>query len=495
MTLSIQMRRHGIAAALTGFALRLGFVRFFPTTAGDSPTYLELARNLLAAHTYGLVRDGRMVPTDARPPGYPLFVAAVEWLAGPAPAALFLAQAILDVAACFLIAALAARLASQPAHERVWIAALWLAALCPFVANYTAVPLTEVLAVILTTLTLLLLVRAWQREELAGVQCDRLGWLAAGVAAGLATLVRPESPLLLAAAGAAIAVACVRRRQWLRILRTGVWLAAGLLLPLLPWGIRNLATLGRLQLLASRYAEIPGDYVPRGFYDWTNTWLVRFRDVYLVPWKIDEQPISVDDLPASAFDSPVERERVAHLFDEYNDALTITPLVDHEFAELARERTRHHPLRTWVRVPLERIATIWLTPRVELLPYTGHLTPLEDKWEYDREDLLVTLTLSAVNVVYLLLAATGGWILFSARRRPESPSPISPLAERWGMPPALPPPGAMFLAAHLVLRTLFLTRIETPEPRYVLVCFPAVIALAAQLWQRLPRAVIPPNPL
>lgn len=488
------MRRHAIAAALTGFALRLGFVRFFPATAGDSPVYLELARNLLDGHVYGLMRNGRMVPTDARPPGYPLFVAAVESLAGRSDTALFLAQALLDVASCFLIASLAARLAPEPARRRVWQAALWLAALCPFVANYTAVALTEVLAVSLTAATLFLLVRAWQREELVQVKCDRAGWLLAGAAAGLATLVRAESPLLLASAGVAISLACAMRREWLRILRTGIWLAAGLLVILLPWGLRNLATLGRLQLLAARYAQMPGDYVPRGFYSWTDTWLVRFRDVYLVPWKVDEQPILVDDLPAYAFDSPAEREQVARLLDAYNDALTITPQIDRGFAALAAERTRRHPLRTWLWVPLERIATLWLTPRVELLPYTGHLTPLEDKWQYDREDLLVTLALAAVNLVYLLLAALAGWMLFSARRRLNSASPVSPLAVQWGMSWAEQRPGAMFLAAHMVIRTLFLTRVETPEPRYVLVCFPAVIALAAQLWQRRPGIVTPPNP-
>jgi len=487
------MRRHAAAAALTGFALRLGFVRFFPTTAGDSPIYLELARNLLNAHTYGLVRDGRMVPTDARPPGYPLFVAAVDLVAGRAGSALFLAQAILDVAACFLIAALAARLAPQPRRERVWIAALWLAALCPFVANYTAVPLTEVLGVFLSALTLLLLVCAWQQEELAGSRCDRRGWFFAGAAAGLTTLVRAESPLLLAAAGAAIALVCAMRGQWLRIVRTGVWLAAGLLLPLLPWGVRNLVTLGRVQLLAARYAEMPGDYVPRGFYAWTNTWLVRFREVYLVPWRIEEQPLSVGDLPASAFDSPDERARVAHLFAEYNEALTVTPEMDREFAELARERTERDPLRTWLRVPLERVATIWLTPRVELLPYSGRIFPLAGEWDYDREDLLVSLSLCLVNAVFLLLAAAGGWMIFRARRRTEAPSAVSPLAERWGMTAAGQPPGAMFLAAYIVVRTLFLTRVETPEPRYVLVCFPAVIALGAQLWQGRPASVTPPS--
>src|SRR5208282_1677088 len=232
----------------------------------------------------------------------------------------------------------------------------------------------------------------------------------------------------------------------------------------------------RVQLLSSRYAEMPGEYVSRGFYSWTNTWLVRFRDVYLVPWKLDEQPILVDDLPAYAFDSPEERQRVARLLDEYNDALTITPLVDREFAELARERTRRHPLRTWIEVPLQRIATLWLTPRVELLPYTGHLTPLEDIWEYGREDLLVSLSLCLVNLAYLFLAAAGCWVLWGRHSRLSSESKTVPS-------------GAMFLLAYIVIRTLFLTQVETPEPRYVLVCFPAIIALAAQLWRRQPEGL------
>ena len=118
------MRRTDVAAALMGLALRLGFVRFFPATGGDTATYLQLARNLLDAHAYALLSDGGLVPTDARVPGYPLFVAAVYAVAGRSDTALLLAQALLDVACCFLIASLAARLAPEPTRERVRQAAL-----------------------------------------------------------------------------------------------------------------------------------------------------------------------------------------------------------------------------------------------------------------------------------------------------------------------------------------------------------------------------------
>jgi len=46
------------------------------------------------------------------------------------------------------------------------------------------------------------------------------------------------------------------------------------------------------------------------------------------------------------------------------------------------------------------------------------------------------------------------------------------------------PAAVAFLALFMVLRTAFLTTLETPEPRYVLVCFPALMALGAQVFAR-----------
>jgi 4-amino-4-deoxy-L-arabinose transferase-like glycosyltransferase len=45
-------------------------------------------------------------------------------------------------------------------------------------------------------------------------------------------------------------------------------------------------------------------------------------------------------------------------------------------------------------------------------------------------------------------------------------------------------PVVLMLVAFIIIRTAFLTTIETPEPRYVLECFPAVFALGAQLWMK-----------
>jgi len=89
-----------------------------------------------------------------------------------------------------------------------------------------------------------------------------------------------------------------------------------------------------------------------------------------------------------------------------------------------------------------------------------------------------------VNLMYLLLAVVGCWMLLARRGLAKARAPGSPLPGQTGITVPLGPPGVMFLIAYVVIRTLYLTQVETPEPRYVLECFPAVIALAAQAWRR-----------
>jgi len=57
------------------------------------------------------------------------------------------------------VARIAATLAPEISRKRVALAALWLAALCPFTANYTAVVLTETLVTFFTALALLILLQ------------------------------------------------------------------------------------------------------------------------------------------------------------------------------------------------------------------------------------------------------------------------------------------------------------------------------------------------
>ena len=459
------------AALLAGLALRLFFVFHFPFAAGDTKFYDELARNWLDHHVYGLFVGGRLVPSDMRAPGYPAFLAAVYSIFGRPPGYVFMAQAIVDLGTCLLAALIAARLAPSPERRAVATGALWIAALCPFTANYAAVFLTEALATFCTACALLILVCALDHAFLT--DCDDgharhdllsfIGWIwLAGVSVGLGALVRPEAPLALMAAGVIFAIRLRRRTNWRKLVLTASWMTVGLVLPLAPWAARNARTIGRIEFLAPRYAETRGDFIPRGFFAWTRTWMVRYGDAYRVPWRLGKGTIATDALPASAFDSVTERARVEALLARYNTDLEMTPVLDRGFALLAQQRTSRNPLRTHLVIPAERALTMWLTPRVGFLRYSGQIVPIGERWRDNRADFATTVLFALLNLVYLGLALIGAWV---CRGRPE----------------------LHLLAAFILVRTAFLTELQTVEPRYVIECFPALLATGGQAFPLLRR--------
>jgi 4-amino-4-deoxy-L-arabinose transferase-like glycosyltransferase len=79
-------------------------------------------------------------------------------------------------------------------------------------------------------------------------------------------------------------------------------------------------------------------------------------------------------------------------------------------------------------------------------------------------DQEVTSLFFALNLFYAALGVWGAALLWRSNRATR--------------------PAVVFLVLFILLRTAFLTTLETPEPRYVLVCFPALIALGAQVFAR-----------
>jgi len=248
----------------------------------------------------------------------------------------------------------------------------------------------------------------------------------------------------------------------------GLLLAAGLLVALAPWAIRNWITLHKVQFLTARYIQMPGAFIPEGFYRWTHTWSYSYGDVDNVFNRLEEEPLKIEYFPAYAFDSPEERARVATLLeDQHNDSFVFSPAGDAQFAELARERTARRPFRTFLTVPFRRALTLWFNPRTELLPYEGRWWPLIRPWmDYDA-DFAVGLLYMTLNVLYVGLALAGAYIM-----------------RKQG--------GVALLAVFIVTRTVVLAFEHfTVEPRFVLPCVPAVLALAALVWTRSPRQEAP----
>ncbi len=465
-----------LTALLVGACLRLLFVFKFPAGSGDTVIYEQLATNWLKYGKYAMDIGGQPVPVDLRMPGYPAFLAILYALTGRSGeyARLFvmLAQVLVDLASCVLIGLLAGALvlwcSDRSNAKRAFTAGLWCAVLCPLTANYVAVPLTETWAIFFTALSFLLLViltlritRSEVPPLIAQSIFTRSIWtisILIGLATGLGTLVRPETPLILVTSCPLLGLWMWQRGEIKRWLVICLLMSSACVVPLVPWAVRNAITFHEFQPLAPKDAILPSEIDPKGFMAWERTWLYRVRDCYLVPWKLNDEAINLEDIPDSAFDTPEEKERVAAILETYNDDLTLTAEEDAIFAQLARERTARHPLRTYFWIPVRRAGRIWFTPRIELLPVSGHVFPLAYMSEEDPVDQRVTIFYFFLNILFVVLALSG----------------ISKLSKCRAARPAL-----VVIAAYILVRTAFLTTLETPEPRYTLVCFPALLALGA----------------
>ena len=437
--------RSTAAALLAGAALRGAFLYAHPVPSGDAIAYGDLAGNMLAHHIFGYTEDV-LLPTLVRLPGYPAFLALCFSLFGSANyLAVICVQAALDLFSCWLLGTLARRLMGS----RAGTAALWLAALCPFTANYAAVALTESLSLFCVIAALFLLER-W-------ISTTRAGWAwLLGLALSFAVLLRPDQLLLAAAVVPAMLWATLCRnppapRRWLP---SGIVILV-VALPLLLWGVRNWRVFHVIQPLAPRYANAPGEPVPFGFQRWYRSWAIEFISNVDIYWPYDGRAIALDKLPSRAFDSPAQRAQTAAVFAQYNQEDDPSPAIDNALGRIAAQRIAAHPFRYYVILPIAREADMWLRPRTELM----HL-PL-DWWHIRRHPAASAfgIVYAALNAAYLLLAVGGLW--------------------RWKNQHWFPqPPLAAAALGFVALRCLLLLTLDNSEPRYTLECFPVIILLA-----------------
>ena len=197
-----------ILASAAGLMLRLYFVRRHAHVEGDSLIYGDLATNMLQTPHLRVTEAARIRPTLIRLPGYPLFLAAcfaVFGVANYVECALG-SDGARSASACLLT------WPTADAAERVpWKArgdlSVWLAALCPFTANYVAAPFTESLAVGCAAVAFYSLER-WERSG----QAWRWIW-PLGIVLSFAVLLRPDRALLAAAVIPAVAWIVWRTRR------------------------------------------------------------------------------------------------------------------------------------------------------------------------------------------------------------------------------------------------------------------------------------------
>jgi hypothetical protein len=337
-----------------------------------------------------------------------------------------------------------------------------LAALCPFLANYSAAALTEILEVFFTALALDFAVCGLATSRDKGARGSTLPWWGCGFSIGACILLRPDGGILLAAVAGYLLYLLLKTLfgkdrsasvSLDRVVRAGTILAISALVPLIPWTLRNLHTLHRFEPLAPRYANDSDEPLMPGFNRWTKTWIAEYVSVQEIYWNVPGDAIDVTRLPRRAFDSEAQRQETAQLFAAYNSDHDVPLELDARFAALAKARIHAAPLRYYVWLPVERIADMWLRPRTELLPSDPRW------WEFNDEHgwLAISIIFGMVNLVYVAAAIVG---FLRARIFPA----------------------AGLLSFFLLLRSLFLGTLENPEPRYTLECYPVVIVLATVLF-------------
>jgi 4-amino-4-deoxy-L-arabinose transferase-like glycosyltransferase len=477
-------------------------------TPDDGRIYSQIANNVIEQHVFSHESQPPYIPSIIRLPGYPLFLAAIYKVFGHGNnTAVRVVQAVIDTLTCALVAWVAFEWAVDPKRKhRAALIAFALAAVCPFTAIYVATILTEVPTNFLAVALVLAVTFAFKATGDTNTtnKTDRKRmlswWILAGLIAGIAVLFRPDSGLFAAAVGATLVLSALLQGRVKEFLLSAVVLSVAFCLVLVPWTIRNRRVFGVFQPLAPAHAEMPGEFVPRGYLLWVRTWIDDSRYVGPLLWSLDTRPIRINDFPDKAFDSKDEKDRVATLLNKYNNQsstdeepepsdnsddeadeednqgednssdeeqqqttpeeinVEMTPEIDAGFAQLGQERRAHSPLRYYIVLPFKRAMTLWCDTHSQYYPFDGELLPLEDLDDDIHQQYWLPL-FAALTAIYSLLGVIGSWLLWRSR---------SPEGRRW----------VLLAALVIFLRLGFFATLEHPEPRYTVEIFPFLIILA-----------------
>lgn len=505
---------------VAALSLRVVVARFLSSEIYDSRVYAQLATNLAQHGVYSHASEPPYEPSLIHVPGYPLLLAGAYKLFGVGDhTAVRILQALIDTATCGLVCLLAFYWEPDSRRKRaVSIAALVLAAICPFTLIYVSTILTETTATFLSVgmvLTATLAFRSTNERHTIW------WWLLTGVLGGLAAMFQPDTSVFLIAIAITLAASILfasrehkqredgRYEASLRLSRA-LFLSALISLAfgaaLVPWTIRNWRVFRVFQPLAPVHASVPGEFVARGYRSWLRTWLDDERDVETMVDALDNSPIVIDDVPDHAFDSAAERQRVAALLNRYNRAgettalipesptdtenappdaseegevdevelgpeeldsadapletsvpVAMTPAIDLAFAQLARERVARSPVRYYVTLPIKRAVKLWFSTHSQYYPFEGELFAPEGSAHTTSQQVWLPL-FTALIWIYTFLAVVGCWLLWQSKEF---------AARRWLLL------GVLLIGLRLILFGFY----EAPESRFVMELFPFVSIL------------------
>lgn len=281
MVLAPRVSRLAIILLGLALVLRLAFVAATPgyQPAHDDRDYDRLACGLVAGEGYTRVGpptpeercgDGPTgKPTAFRPPGYPMFLAAVYTVSEPLGVERWTAARVAQAILGTLTVALLGVVAWQLFGRRAGLTAMGLGAAFPPWIVLGGSLLTETLFVTL----MLAAIAAVLADRAAGG--DRRVLVAAGVLCGLATLTRSNAPALIVPLAIAVATTGAGTRPLRARLGRAAALVAIAAVVVAPWTIRNALELdGFAPVTTEAGSALAGTYndATRTDPDWPGAW-------------------------------------------------------------------------------------------------------------------------------------------------------------------------------------------------------------------------------
>ena len=331
-----------LIALAGGLALRLYMAAQPPIVTPDSTDrYEPLAREIVAGRSTVRFSAASYGPTRVNQPGYPYFLAAVYAVAGESRRAVVIAQAALEALTVIIILLLARRAGLAPLSRAV-VAAIVL--LCPVLPLLARAIWTETLATAALAATLL--------ASLGAVRGGRAAsWMLAGAGAALCWLIRPDLIPTIVLLSAAALIVCGRALPFGRAALAAAALAA----TIAPWTAENYIQLGKIAPLGP-YSLI----LERAYVRWLDTWVDDASQ--LAPyWWYRNDPASPSTFPPDKVTDPEERaEAEAALALARATGSFNSEAPRKTFDALGAKARGERPLRTFVIVPLRRIASTWV---------------------------------------------------------------------------------------------------------------------------------------